>query len=89
MSDTDGLTGLDHLDTILKTIKEGLAYGKPSPVLRWPGEAGLECEDVYFPSADGTPLEAWFIPRAGSDRLVICARPINFSRAGFPSNIEP
>lgn len=89
MSGTDGLTGLNHIDTMLKTITEGVAYGKRSPVLRWPVEAGLEWEDVYFQSTDGTRLEAWFIPRAGSDKLVICAHPINSSCAGFPSNIEP
>jgi len=55
----------------------------------WPAEAELEWEDVVFPSLDGVPLEGWFIPREGSDRLVICAHPLGFSRAGFPSHLEP
>jgi pimeloyl-ACP methyl ester carboxylesterase len=65
-----------------------MAYSKRSPVLRWSGEAGLEWEDVYFPSADGTALEGWFIPCLGSDKLIICSHPFSFSRAGFPSHIE-
>jgi pimeloyl-ACP methyl ester carboxylesterase len=34
-------------------------------------------------------LEAWFIPRAGSRKLLIANHPRFFSRYGFPSHLEP
>jgi dipeptidyl aminopeptidase/acylaminoacyl peptidase len=49
----------------------------------------LEYENVTFPSEDGVPLEAWFIPRAGSRKLLIANHPRFFSRYGFPSHLEP
>lgn len=88
MPDEHVSTGPDA-DDRFDAIVQGLAYARRSPVLHWPAEAGLEWEDVVFPSMDGVPLEGWFIPRAGSDRLVICAHPLGFSRAGFPSHLEP
>jgi pimeloyl-ACP methyl ester carboxylesterase len=89
MSDTDKQKAPNDLDTMLNAIAKGVAYNSRSPVLRWPDEAGLEWEDVYFLSADGTALEGWFIPRAGSDKLIISAHAFGFSKAGFPSHIEP
>jgi uncharacterized protein len=89
MSDRDATSDRSGEDARMDTIIEGLSYSSRSPVLHWPDEAGLEWEDVVFPSTDGTPLEAWFIPAAGSDRLVVCAHPLGFSRAGFPSHLEP
>ena len=89
MSDTDKQKSPNDLETTLNAIAKGIAYNLRSPVLRWPGEEGLEWEDVYFPSADGTALEGWFIPRAGSDKLIISAHAFGFSKAGFPSHIEP
>lgn len=89
MSDIDQRQIVDELDSKIDMIAKGLAYSTRTPVLRWPGDAGLEWEDVTFPSADGIPLEAWFIPRAGSNKLIICAHAFGFSRAGFPSHIEP
>ena len=89
MSDTNSAHSTTDLDTMLNKIAQGLSYNHRSPVLHNPGEAGLAWEDVSFPSADGTPLEAWFMPRAGSDKLIICAHPFSFSRAGFPSHLEP
>lgn len=85
MPDTD----TNEVSTTLNAIAQGLSYGSRSPVLRSPGDEGLAWEDITFPSADGVPLEGWFIPRAGSDKLVIFAHPFGFSRAGFPSHIEP
>jgi uncharacterized protein len=76
-------------DERLDAIVQALSYSSRSPLLHWPDEAGMEWEDVVFPSADGTPLEAWFIPADKSDRLVVCAHPLGFSRAGFPSHLEP
>ncbi len=73
----------------LKDIAKGWAYPPRSPVLRTPADEGLEHEDVTFPAQDGVPLEAWFIPRAGSDRLVIANHPMMFNRYGFPSHLAP
>jgi hypothetical protein len=73
----------------LKNIAHGWAYPNRSPVLRTPADEGLAYEDVTFPSQDGVPLEAWFIPCAGSDRLVIVNHPMMFNRYGFPSHLEP
>lgn len=60
-----------------------------SPILRTPAEAGLLFEDVTFPSEDGVPLEAWFIPSAGSNKLIIANHPRWFNRYGCPSHLEP
>lgn len=67
------------------------AFGRPyrSPILRTPAHECLAYEDLFFPSADGTPLEAWYVPREGADELVIVSRPLAFSRYGLPAHIEP
>jgi uncharacterized protein len=44
--------------------------GRRAPVLRRPGEVGLEHEGVFFPSMDGVSHDGWFIP-ADSDKLII------------------
>lgn len=76
-------------DATLNQLVEAFSHTQRSPILHTPAEAGLYFEDVYFPSADGTLLEGWLIPCAGSDKLIICAHPFKFSRAGFPSHLEP
>jgi hypothetical protein len=79
----------EQIANLLKDIAHGWAYPNRSPVLRTPAHEGLSYEDVTFPSQDGVPLEAWFIPCAGSDRLVIVNHPMMFNRYGFPSHLEP
>ena len=59
-----------------------------TPILRTPADYGMEYEDVFFPSMDGVPLEAWFIP-ANSDKLIIFNHPMTFNRYGFPGHLEP
>ena len=73
----------------LDLIAEGFVSWPRAPLLHWPDEAGLDLEPVFFPSEDGVPLEGWFIPKAGSDRVVICNHPRWFNRAGLPSHLEP
>lgn len=80
---------IDDLDNALNAVTRGLAYNARSPVARNPADAGLEWEDIFFPSSDGTALEGWFIPCGGSDKLIICAHAFGFNKAGFPSHIEP
>ena len=64
------------------------AHGARTPVLKRPSDVGMDYEDVFFPSMDGTPLEAWFIP-ADSDRLLIVNHPMTCNRYGFPGHLEP
>lgn len=58
-------------------------------MLKDPSSQGLEFESLTFPSEDGVPLEAWLIPREGSERLIVANHPRYFSRYGFPSHLEP
>ena len=60
-----------------------------APLLGTPADQDLIYEDVSFPSEDGVPLQAWFIPRKGSNKLIIANHPRYFNRWGFPSDIEP
>jgi hypothetical protein len=62
--------GQAALDSFLDMWVTGTTAGRRAPVLRRPGEVGLDFEDVTFPSMDGVALEGWFIP-AKSDRLII------------------
>jgi hypothetical protein len=48
----------------------------------------MEYEDVFFPSLDGVPLEAWFIP-ADSSKLLIINHPMTCNRYGFPGHLPP
>ena len=70
-------------------MAEGFAHPLRAPVLHTPDEVGLEFEDVSFPATDGVSIEAWYIPRAGSNKLVICNHPLNFNRYGCPTDREP
>lgn len=48
--------------------------------------------DLWIPSDDGTPLEAWYIPAKGgeSDKLIIFNHALPMCRAGFPGHFgEP
>ncbi|MEE1938682.1 hypothetical protein V1L54_04525 [Streptomyces sp. TRM 70361] len=75
-------------EEILDGIAASFVAPLRSPVLWTPADVGLEYEDVTFPSADGVPLEGWFVP-ANSDRLVVLNHPMGFSRAGQPTRLEP
>lgn len=48
--------------------------GVRTPVLERPSDYGMEFEDLSFPSMDGVPLDAWFIP-TDSDKLLIITTP--------------
>lgn len=73
----------------LAGLAQGMRQQMRSPVLHTPAEAGLAYEDVTFHSDDGVPLEAWYIPSPGSNKLIILNHPRWFSRAGLPSHLEP
>ncbi|PKR88718.1 alpha/beta hydrolase [Pleomorphomonas diazotrophica] len=79
----------DEIDSILQRMAEGFRSWPQAPILHWPDEAGLDYEDVFFPSEDGVPLEGWFIPCEGSNKVIIANHPRWFNRAGLPSHLEP
>lgn len=79
----------EEISAALDRIAEGFAKWVRAPILHRPDEAGLDYEDVFFPSEDGTPLEGWLIPRAGSSKIIIANHPRWFNRAGLPSHLEP
>ena len=62
-------------------------------IFKTPDAYGLKAwHDLVIPSADGTPLEAWYIPAKGgeSDKLVIFNHALPMCRAGFPGHFgEP
>ncbi|MER7164904.1 alpha/beta hydrolase [Micromonospora sp. NPDC000207] len=79
----------DQTSQLLERIAAGFSHPPRSPVLRSPGELGLDFEEVTFPSHDGVPLEGWFLPAPGSTKLVIANHPMGFTRAGLPTHLEP
>jgi pimeloyl-ACP methyl ester carboxylesterase len=83
------LTTDTETNATLDAIAQGLAYSSRSPVLRTPANVGLDFEEISYPSSDGTPLEAWFIPCEGSDKLIVAMHAFGFNRYGFASHLEP
>jgi hypothetical protein len=79
----------EEITSALQKIASSFGHSIRSPILETPAKYDLEYEDVWFPSEDGVPLEAWFIPRKGSQRLIIMNHPRWFSRYGFPAHLEP
>ncbi len=82
------LTG-EQIDHILQAMADSFGQQLRSPILHWPSEQGLDYEDVTSPALDGVPLEGWFIPASGSDKLIIANHPMGFSRAWIPAHLEP
>jgi hypothetical protein len=90
MSTTQEHTRSDEeIQHLLSQIAGGFGHPIRSPLLKTPSDYGLDFEEVTFPSLDGVPLEAWYIPRAGSTKLIIANHPLWFNRYGFPSHLEP
>jgi uncharacterized protein len=79
----------EQIDRMLQGIADRFGRGLRSPILHSPSEHDLDYEDVTFPSQDGVPLEGWFIPAAGSGKLIIANHPLGFNRSGLPSHLEP
>jgi pimeloyl-ACP methyl ester carboxylesterase len=82
------LTG-GQADRVVQAMADSFGQQLRSPVLHRPSEEDLDYQDVTFPALDGVPLEGWFIPAAGSDKLIIANHPMGFSRSGIPSHLEP
>jgi uncharacterized protein len=79
----------EQVDQILRQTADSFAQQLRSPILHMPSSAGLEFEDVSFPALDGVPLEGWFIPFGGSNKLIIANHPMGFSRSGMPTHLDP
>lgn len=79
----------DEVECILDGMADSFRQQLRSPILHDPSEEKLDYEDVTFPSLDGVPLEGWFIPAAGSNKIVIANHPMGFSRSGIPADREP
>jgi pimeloyl-ACP methyl ester carboxylesterase len=79
----------EQIDQMLRRFADGFSVLRRAPILHSPSELGLDYEDVTFPSRDGVPLEGWFIPAPGSDKLIIANHPMGFNRSGMPAHLEP
>jgi hypothetical protein len=59
-----------------------IPHSHRQPIVRSPGDYGLDFERVAFKSADGVNLKGWFI--AGeTEKTVIITHPSPFNRHGF------
>jgi uncharacterized protein len=76
------------LHPLIERYAQMFAHGARTPVLTRPSDIGLNYEETFFPSLDGIPLEAWFIP-AASDKLLIVNHPMTCNRYGFPGHLPP
>jgi len=79
----------EQIDRLLQAMADSFAQQLRAPILHSPAEHGLDYEDVTFPALDGVQLEGWFIPAAGSNKLIVANHPMGFSRAGIPAHLEP
>src|SRR5208282_3374062 len=79
----------DQIDRILNQMADSFGQQLRSPIWHSPSEASLDYKDVTFPSLDGVPLEGWFIPARGSNKIIIANHPMGFSRSGIPAHLEP
>lgn len=82
-------SGPDDSDQALRQFADAFSFQRRAPILHSPSEYGTDYEDVTFPSRDGVPLEGWFIPAPGSDKLIIANHPMGFTRAGMPTHLQP
>lgn len=79
----------EQISLVLKGIADGFKNQLRAPLLSTPADVGLAFEEVTFPALDGVPLEAWFIPKQSSQKLIIVNHPRGFNRYGLPSHLEP
>ncbi|SHP08250.1 Alpha/beta hydrolase family [Mycobacteroides abscessus subsp. abscessus] len=86
---TNATTYTPQQDAMIDELISGFARAFRSPVLGTPADEGLAYEDVFFPAEDGVGIEGWFIPREGSDKIIIANHPLWFSRTGLPAHLEP
>jgi uncharacterized protein len=73
----------EQIDQLLDTIADSFARQLRSPILHTPSEQNLVYEEVTFPALDGVPLEGWFIPADGSQKLIIANHPMDSAGREF------
>ncbi|WP_414610523.1 alpha/beta hydrolase [Stenotrophomonas pavanii] len=76
----------DKLHPLVEQYATLFKTGLRTPVMRTPSDYGMAYQETWFPSMDGVPLEAWYIP-ADSDRLLIINHPMTCNRYGFPGHL--
>jgi uncharacterized protein len=79
----------EQIDQFLHQMANSFVDPLRAPVMHSPADQDLAYEDVTFPALDGVPIEGWFIPADGSDRIIIANHPLGFSRSGIPTHLEP
>jgi uncharacterized protein len=88
-TDTHSELTEQQVDHVLQTMADSFAQQLRSPILHSPSEVNLDYEDVTFAALDGVPLEGWFLPTKGSNKIIIANHPMGFSRSGIPTHLEP
>ncbi|MGR9237867.1 alpha/beta hydrolase family protein [Rhizobium leguminosarum] len=76
-------------EAFINGMADLMAHSTRTPVLRWPNEYGMDYEEIFFPAMDGITIEGWFIPAAGSDKLLIMNHPMPCNRYGYPGHLAP
>lgn len=76
-------------EAFINGMADLMAHSTRTPILRWPNEYGMDYEEIFFPALDGITIEGWFIPAAGSDKLLIFNHPMPCNRYGYPGHLEP
>ena len=85
---TENQTAANPIKEQMQQIVPQLATSARSPVLRRPDEYGMNYEDVFFPSLDGTVLEGWYMPATrSSDKIVICNHFSPGNRYGYAGHL--
>ena len=75
---------------ISMVVAEQLTKPYRRPLSSSPAIFGLQYEDVTFPSTDdAVPLRGWFLPAAGSDRVVVIVHGRNSNRTGDQGELVP
>jgi pimeloyl-ACP methyl ester carboxylesterase len=85
---TDAAAAQPTRAELIAGLVSGMQNPARSPILRSPADDGINFEDIYFPAADGVPIEGWFIP-GDSDKLIVANHPIWANRYGFPGHLKP
>lgn len=79
----------EQIERLLDQMADSFVRPLRSPLLHSPAEEKLDYDDVTFTATDGVPLEGWFIPASGSNKIIIANHPMGFSRSGIPTHLEP
>ncbi|OAL50124.1 hypothetical protein IQ07DRAFT_567814 [Pyrenochaeta sp. DS3sAY3a] len=82
------MSATEAIDQFVESYAQLFKNGQRSPILRRPDEYGMEYEDIFFPSLDGTVLQGWFIPAPSAKKLIIANHPMTCNRYGYPGHLS-